>query len=66
MQVGKELEMAPTYYLVMTLENGPTAIGIEVVAAVPASPCQMLIGRDLMSRCLMSWDGDSDRLLISY
>jgi hypothetical protein len=56
----------PTYYFTIRLESESQGFGIEAVAAVPASPSQVLIGRDLLSRWMMSWDGPNNRLVISY
>ncbi len=40
-------------------------IGIEVVAAIPSSACQILIGRDIISRWIVTLDGPEDRLVIA-
>jgi hypothetical protein len=66
LQVGRRPEPSYTYYLEMRFDTDSPLIGVEVVAAVPSSPCQILIGRDLMSRWIMTVDGPGDRLLIAY
>ena len=65
-RVGMASRWEPTYYF--TIRFGPESLGfgVEVVAAVPASPCDVLIGRDLLARWVLSWDGMGDQLLISY
>jgi hypothetical protein len=65
-QVGRPQEWVPTYDFQMCLNGDPTKFGVEVIAAIPASPCQVLIGRDLMRRWLMVYDGPTDSLIISY
>ncbi len=61
-----EILKFPSYYLAMIFDDTPPPMGIEVVAAVPRSPCQMLIGREYLGKWLMAWDGSGDRLAISY
>jgi hypothetical protein len=65
-RVGEAPQWAPTYYFTVRLGSESGGFGVEVVAAVPASPCEVLIGRDLLGRWVLSWDGTGDRLLISY
>jgi hypothetical protein len=64
-RVGKATRWEPTYYCKMGLGLA-LEFGLEVIAAVPASPCDVLIGRDLLARWVLSWDGMGDQLLISY
>jgi predicted aspartyl protease len=60
-------EWVPTYYFSMTiLRRDGVAFAVEAVAATPASPCDVLIGRDLLSRWLMVYDGPTNSLIISY
>ena len=65
-RVGMAPRWEPTYYVTIRLEPGSIGFGAEVVAAVPASPCEVLIGRDLLARWVLSWDGTGDQLLIAY
>ena len=65
-RVGLRPEPTRTYYLKIRFDADTASIGVEVVAAVPSSPCQVLIARDLMSRWVMTVDGPGDRLLIAY
>jgi predicted aspartyl protease len=61
-------EWLPTYYFSLAMFSGidrAEAVPVEVVAATPASRCDVLIGRDLLGRWLTVYDGPGDRLLIS-
>jgi hypothetical protein len=66
-RVEQERRLVPTYYFTIRFDDpGSGTFGVEVVAARPASPCQVLIGRALLCRWVLSWDGIGDQLLISY
>jgi predicted aspartyl protease len=65
-QVGGSQQWVPTYFLAIFLDGHPDPVGVEVVAANPSSTCQVLIGRDLLSRWIISYDGPYDRMIISY
>ena len=64
--VGQLFGEASTDFLSIMIDRARPWVGVEVVAVAPSSPCQVLIGRDLMSRWIMAWDGPGDRLVISY
>jgi predicted aspartyl protease len=58
--------MQPTYFLTIRLGLDTQQFAVEVVSSIPASPCDLLIGRDVLSRWILFWDGAVDQLLISY
>jgi hypothetical protein len=68
--VEGRMEVENTYFFQIWLEPGmqvqARGFGVEVVSREPASPCDILIGRDLMSRWMIALDGPGDRLIISY
>ena len=65
-RVGESPRWVSTYYFSIRLGADPGGFGVEVVAAVPASPCEVQIGRDLLGRWILSWDGAGDQFLIAY
>ena len=65
-QVGTAPRRVPTYYFTIRLGPDSQEFVVEALAVAPASSCDVLIGRDLLSRWVLSWDGPADRLLISY
>ncbi len=65
-RVGMPSRWLPTYYFNLKLGADEQEFGVEAVATEPASRYQLLIGRDLLSRWVLSWDGVGDQLLISY
>jgi predicted aspartyl protease len=65
-QVGTTPRRVPTYYFTLRLGPDSHEFAIKALAVAPASSCDVLIGRDLLSRWVLAWDGPADRLLISY
>ncbi|MDR3638666.1 MAG: hypothetical protein P4L84_32975 [Isosphaeraceae bacterium] len=69
-------EWCPTYALQIAFEPNTQPehwwlegqwFGLEVVKASPANPgVDILIGRDLLSRVLFTWDGPKERFILSY
>jgi hypothetical protein len=65
-QVGMPPRRMPTYYFTIRLGSDSQEFAVEALAVAPASKCDVLIGRDLLSRWVLNWDGPADRLVISY
>jgi len=70
-QVGAAPRLESTHYFNHRLGLGSQdfasqEFAVEALSVSPASPCDVLIGRDLLSRWVLAWDGPGDRLLISY
>jgi predicted aspartyl protease len=64
-QPGQPSRFVPVYYFKMVFGGITEPLGVEAIPAEPSSPCDLLIGRELISRWVVTMDGPQNRKVVA-